>query len=67
LQFQFVDEIEEVLDMAFGEALKKREWSSPAGGSPPGDRESENEDGSVVVVSVSDDEIEPEGDTTIRA
>jgi ATP-dependent Lon protease len=67
LQFQFVDEIDEVLDMAFGEALRKREWSSPAGGSPPEDRESENEDGSVVVVSVSDDDIEPEGDTTIRA
>ncbi len=60
LTFHFVDEIEEVLDLAFGDALKNREWV------PPSFDDDESGKDPVPVVVTGDDVIS-EGDDTIRA
>jgi ATP-dependent Lon protease len=58
LEFQFVSEIEEVLDLAFGDALKNREWTPPTSFDPNAED---------VVVTVVNDTTEPDSDDTIRA
>ena len=58
LEFQFVGEIEEVLDLAFGDALKNREWT------PPGDLETDADE-TVTVVTAGDDVAD--SDDAIRA
>jgi ATP-dependent Lon protease len=65
LKFQFVDEIDQVLDMAFGAALKERKWSGPGLGTPP-EEEAEEAD-PLTVVNVTDEQIDADGDETIRA
>jgi ATP-dependent Lon protease len=65
LKFQFVDEIDQVLDMAFGAALKERKWSGPGLGTPPEEKAEEADP--VTVVSVTDEQIDADGDETIRA
>jgi ATP-dependent Lon protease len=65
LTFQFVDEIEEVLDMAFGEALRKGEWTGPDLGTQPA--EPGKDEGLVTVVSVTDDAADADDEGTIRA
>jgi ATP-dependent Lon protease len=65
LRFDFVDEIDQVLDIAFGKALKERKWVGSPVEAPP--LESEDDGDSVTVVTVGDDEVEPDGDSTIRA
>jgi ATP-dependent Lon protease len=58
LKFQFVDEIGEVLDIAFGDKLRDGNWDGPAFCAPP--EEQRDGDGPVTVVTV--DEIDPEPD-----
>jgi ATP-dependent Lon protease len=65
LKFQFVDEIDQVLDMAFGAALRERKWSGPGLGTPP-EEEAEEAD-PLTVVNVTDEQIDADGDETIRA
>jgi ATP-dependent Lon protease len=65
LTFQFVDEIDQLLDTAFGEALREGNWTGPDLGKQPG-RAGEDE-GMVTVVSVSDDAAEAGDEGTIRA
>ena len=65
LKFQFVDEIDQGLDIAFGEALKGRKWTGPGLGTPP-QGEAEDE-GPVTVVSVTDGQIDADGEDTILA
>jgi len=62
LTFEFVDEIEQVLDKAFGPALREKKWDGP--GFLPVDDDSKTEQEVVVNVNGPDD-TEPE--TTIRA
>jgi ATP-dependent Lon protease len=64
LQFQFVSEIDEVLDIAFGEALRKREWSGPGLG-PAADGQDVKPD-PVTVVSVTDESQDSDGESVIR-
>jgi ATP-dependent Lon protease len=64
LKFRFVSEIDEVLDIAFGAALRNREWTGPGLGAPPDDRPGETDP--VTVVSVTDDPQESGGDSVIR-
>jgi ATP-dependent Lon protease len=64
LQFQFVSEIDEVLDIAFGEALRKREWSGPGLG-PAADGQDVKTD-PVTVVSVTDESQDSDGESVIR-
>jgi ATP-dependent Lon protease len=62
LRFQFVDDIETVLGIAFGPALKDRKWTTPNFGQEP------REDGEPVsVVSIGGEKVDPEDETTIRA
>jgi ATP-dependent Lon protease len=63
LQFAFVDEIEEVLQIAFGSALKEGKWTAPDHGGIPDD---EDDADSVSVVSVSES-MDPDDEGTIRA
>jgi ATP-dependent Lon protease len=65
LQFEFVDEIEQVLDIAFGKGLKERRWSGPPVDQAP--KPSEDDEKSVTVVTVADEDVDPDGETTIRA
>jgi ATP-dependent Lon protease len=59
LEFKFVDEIAEVLELAFGDALKHGRWTGPGLAAPPDE---------TAVVSVVGDRVEDtEGDDTIRA
>jgi ATP-dependent Lon protease len=58
LRFQFVDEIDELLDIAFGKPLREQKWSGPGLGPPP----EEPEQDPVTVVSVGDDPIDPDGE-----
>ncbi len=63
LQFQFVDEIEEVLQFAFGDALKEGRWTTPDQG---WSSDKADESDPVAVVSVSES-LDPEDEGTIRA
>ena len=62
LEFEFVDEIQQVLDLAFGSALKEKKWDGP--GFLPVDDDSKP-DQEVVVNVPGSDEADP--DATIRA
>lgn len=62
LQFEFVDEMQQVLDLAFGSALREKKWDGP--GFLPVDDDSKPEQEVVVNVGGTD-ETEPEA--TIRA
>jgi predicted ATP-dependent protease len=64
LQFQFVDEIDEVLEIAFGKALKEGHWSPPGHLELESDEEADGDP--MTVVSVNDSPgLDDEG--TIRA
>jgi len=64
LQFQFVDEIDEVLEIAFGKALKEGHWSPPEHLELESDEEADGDP--MTVVSVNDSPgLDDEG--TIRA
>jgi ATP-dependent Lon protease len=62
LRFEFVDDIDTTLGIAFGQALKDRKWTAPHFG-PAGPEEGEP----VGVITIGDEKVDPEDETTIRA
>ena len=65
LEFEFVDEIEQVLELAFGDALGKQDWTDPDLGNEPAE---DDRDGAMTVVSVVNESPEVDNtDDTIRA
>ncbi len=65
LRFEFVDEIGEALEIAFGEPLRDRSWRGPGLAAPADDRM--EDEGPMTVVTVTEDELDADGTGTIRA
>jgi len=63
MTFEFVDEIDQVLDLAFGDAIKNRSWTPPEKDPVARDKSGKP----MTVVSIGDETPDPASDGTIQA